>query len=82
MYFVYILKSKTKNWIYIGFTDNLIKRFKEHNNKFARSTKAYAPFTLIYYEAYANKTAAQKREIKLKNNSQQKEILFKRLFEK
>jgi len=61
-FYVYVLKSKIKNFIYVGFTANLKKRFFEHNNKEEISTKAYAPFELIFYEAYGNKKDAKRRE--------------------
>jgi len=79
MYYVYLIKSLKKKWIYIGTTVKPNKRLAEHNTGKVKSTKAYAPFTLIYLEAYQNKTLARKRELVLKNNSQQKEILFKRV---
>jgi len=31
MYYVYILKSKIRKLLYIGFTNNLNKRLEEHN---------------------------------------------------
>lgn len=65
-YYVYVLKSTYKNFIYVGFTINLRKRFKEHDNKEELSTKAYAPFELIFYEAYRNKKDAERREKYLK----------------
>jgi len=80
MYYVYLIKSVIKKFIYIGYTSDLRGRFKEHNLGQVKSTKAYKPFELIYYEAYNDKTTALKREYELKNNSQQKEILLKRLF--
>jgi len=46
----------------VGFTTNLRKRFSEHNNKEELSTKHYAPFELIHYEAYKNKKDAERRE--------------------
>lgn len=61
-FYVYILKSKIKGFIYTGFTYNLKKRFSEHNNKEEQSTKAYAPLDLIFYEAYRNKKDAKRRE--------------------
>ena len=48
--------------MYVGFTANLKKRFFEHNNKEEKSTKAYAPFELIFYEAYGNEKDAKRRE--------------------
>ena len=65
-YYVYVLKSLRKNFIYIGFTTDLRKRLKEHNNKEELSTKRYAPFELIFYEAYRNKKDAKRRERYLK----------------
>lgn len=60
--YVYVLKSISYNFIYVGFTENLRKRYKEHNNKEELSTKHYAPFDLIHYEAYRNKKDAKRRE--------------------
>ncbi|MBI4058283.1 GIY-YIG nuclease family protein [Candidatus Gottesmanbacteria bacterium] len=60
--YVYILKSKYKDFIYVGFTENLKIRLKQHNNKEELSTKAYAPFELIHYEAYRNIKDAKRRE--------------------
>jgi len=65
-YYVYVLKSLNKDFIYIGFTNNLKKRFREHNNKEELSTKHYAPFELIHYEAYWNEKDAKRRERYLK----------------
>lgn len=77
--YAYVIKSKNNKWHYIGSTKDLKKRFKEHNAGTVRSTKFYKPFILIYYEAYNSHSLARKREIELKKNGQQKEILFKRL---
>ncbi|OGD40011.1 hypothetical protein A3I30_00150 [Candidatus Azambacteria bacterium RIFCSPLOWO2_02_FULL_44_14] len=79
MYYVYLIKSISKDWHYIGSTDDLRKRFKEHNSGQTRSTKTYKPFKLIYYEAYHNKSDARKREIELKTHGQKKEILFSQI---
>ena len=66
MYYVYALKSRTNGDLYIGFTTDLKERFMLHNNKKVRSTKAYVPWKLVYYEAYFDKFDATKREKKLK----------------
>lgn len=65
-YYVYVLKSLQKDFIYVGKTSNLRRRFKEHNDKEELSTKHYAPFNLIFYEAYRNKNDAGRREMYLK----------------
>lgn len=44
------------------------RRFAQHNNKKVLSTKHYAPFKLIYYEAYASRKDALERESKLKHH--------------
>ena len=66
MFYIYILHSKINKDLYIGFTEDLRKRFKEHNNKEIKSTKAYCPWILIYYESYLSKLDATKREKQLK----------------
>jgi putative endonuclease len=66
MFFVYILKSKKDKNLYIGYTPDLRKRLKEHNLGLVSSTKPRRPFYLVYYEAYASKQDAVKREHNLK----------------
>lgn len=68
-HYVYILKSlKKQGWRYIGSTSNLKQRVEEHNRKENVSTKPYAPFQLIFYEAYLHKADAIRRERYLKTN--------------
>ncbi|WP_346239150.1 GIY-YIG nuclease family protein [Niabella insulamsoli] len=50
MIIVYAIKSTFRNYIYVGMTDNLERRLRQHNNGENRSTKAYKPFTLLYTE--------------------------------
>lgn len=61
-FYVYILKSKNKDFVYVGFTANLKRRYFEHNNREEISTKHYAPLDLIFYEAYRNEKDAKRRE--------------------
>lgn len=65
-YYVDVLKSLIKDFIYVGFTTDLKTRVKQHNNKEEFSTKSYAPFELIHYEAYRNSKDAKRREGYLK----------------
>jgi putative endonuclease len=67
-YFVYILRSIKNDGLYVGLTNNLPRRFSEHNRKKSFSTKSYAPWQLIFYEAYLNKDDAERRERYLKTN--------------
>lgn len=66
MFYVYILKSKKDDTTYIGYTEDLRRRFKEHNAGTEVATKIHAPYRLIYYEAYAAKSDAKYRERNLK----------------
>jgi len=66
-YYVYLLRSNKKRWIYIGCTGNLEKRLREHQEGKVYSTKTMLPVELIYYEAYCSKEYAYHREKMLKN---------------
>lgn len=66
MFYVYILQSETKHRLYIGKTGNLKRRVKEYNDGQNLSTKAYRPWTIIFYEAYTNSDDAARREKYLK----------------
>lgn len=65
-YYVYTLQSLKDNELYVGYTDDLQRRFKEHNHKLNFSTKSGAPWKLIFYESYLNKEDAKRREKYLK----------------
>lgn len=69
MFYVYILKSKKDNSLYIGYTNDLKRRFVEHNNSENQSTKNKTPFELVYYEAYKTQSDAKYREKNLKRFS-------------
>ena len=79
MFYVYILKSKKDNKLYIGFTNDLRKRFLEHNTGKSFATKYRKPFELIYYEAYKSEADAKDREEKLKMYGQAYRRLKERL---
>jgi putative endonuclease len=59
---IYAIKSKKKDWIYVGQTDNLERRLKEHNAGFNKSTKPYLPFEIIFQETYLNRNDARLAE--------------------
>lgn len=67
MYYVYILKSQKDCSLYIGYTTDLKKRFKEHNDGLSTSTKYKRPYRLIFYEAFTDRIDAKHREIYLKS---------------
>jgi len=82
MNYVYVIKSKIKKYYYIGSTEDLKKRFKEHNKGKTKSIKHLIPFKLKYYEVYETKKLARKRELELKNNSFKKKELLERIEDK
>ncbi len=79
MYYVYIIKSTKKDYHYIGYTEDLIIRIKEHNQGKTKSIKHLIPFELVYYEAYTTRTLARKRELALKKSGYKKEEVLKRI---
>ena len=68
MFYVYILKSKKDKKLYIGSTNDLRRRFEEHNSGMVRSTKARTQFELRYYEAFFLEEDARHREWSLKKD--------------
>ncbi|MBU2542237.1 GIY-YIG nuclease family protein [Patescibacteria group bacterium] len=73
IYYVYITASISKV-IYVGFTDSLYKRIKEHkkgsyNNAFS---KKYKVNKLVYWEHFYNKKEALDRENEIKKYRREK----------
>lgn len=66
MYYVYILKSLKDHSLYIGYTNNIERRFFEHNSGQSTYTKSRCPWIVVYYEAFKNLEDAKKREKALK----------------
>jgi putative endonuclease len=66
-YYVYILASKIGGTLYIGVTNNLIRRVAEHKSKFLESfTEKYDVARLVYFEQFDDPENAIKREKRLK----------------
>ena len=61
-----VLRSDKDKNLYFGYTTNLNNRIKEHNSGLVKSTKSRIPLRCVYYEAYASKNDAIKREHNLK----------------
>lgn len=66
MFYVYILKSRKDDKLYIGSSSDLKRRLKEHNSGLVESTKSRIPFKLVYFESYASEDDARHREHNLK----------------
>lgn len=69
MDYVYILKSLKDTSLYIGSTENIKNRFKEHNNGESTYSKTKKPYKLIWFCAFPNKTKALIFEKYLKHGS-------------
>jgi putative endonuclease len=67
-HYIYVLESIKFDNLYVGYTNNLVKRIREHNQGLNFSTKSYRPWTIIHYEAYLNELDAKRRERYLKSS--------------
>ncbi len=66
-YYVYILASKRNGTLYIGVTNDLLKRVYEHKKNLIEGfTSKYQVHQLVYYETTSEVTAALRREKQLK----------------
>jgi len=79
MRYVYILKSVNSDFFYIGSTNNIDKRLKEHQEGECLTTERYLPVRLVYYEAFTSDFDANTREIKLKHYGSSLQGLKKRI---
>lgn len=67
MFYTYVIQSEKDKLWYTGYTNDLRKRLKQHNNNQVFSTKGRCHFTLIYYEACLNEQDVRAREKYLKS---------------
>ena len=74
MYYLYILKSIKEGQIYIGSTNNIERRLKEHNRGHTISTRRFIPWRVLYLEKYLTKKEAVRREQQLKKWKSRKRI--------
>ena len=66
-YYVYILASKKNGTLYIGVTNNLLKRVKQHKQRSIEGfTRKYNVDKLVYFEQTENVHLAIQREKQLK----------------
>ena len=78
-WYVYILKSLARDFIYVGSTNDLQRRLLEHNSGLVQSTKAYRPFEIVAFIAVRTEKKARGLERYFKTGSgkaiQKKRIL-------
>jgi putative endonuclease len=74
-YYVYIMTNSKNTVLYVGVTNDLIKRVYEHKAKLADGfTKKYNIVKLVYYEVFEDIENAILREKQIKAGSRQKKI--------
>ena len=70
MHYVYLLESLAyPGQRYVGFTKDLKRRFKSHNEGASIHTRKYKPWKLVTYVAFANARSAREFEYYLKTGS-------------
>jgi putative endonuclease len=66
-YYVYILANRRRGVLYVGVTNDLVRRLSEHKGKVVPGfTSKYGLIMLVYYEEYASILEARTRERVLK----------------
>ena len=79
-YYVYILTNKNRTTLYIGVTNDLVRRMTEHKEgrgKESSFTKKYNVTELVHYQVYNDIRDAIAREKQLKGGSRKKkEVLI------
>jgi putative endonuclease len=66
-FFVYMLANRPRGVLYIGVTNDLIRRMAAHKGKVVPGfTKTYGVVMLVYYEEYSSILQARAREATLK----------------
>ena len=78
MYYVYILYSVAFDRYYVGQCEDVVLRLKRHNGRAVPSTKAYAPWNLVYIysETFSSRTEAVYRETEIKKKKSRKYIEY------
>ncbi|MBI3315186.1 MAG: GIY-YIG nuclease family protein [Candidatus Omnitrophica bacterium] len=66
---VYVIGSQSRNYLYVGLTNDLTRRLYQHQEGKSRTTRAYRPFRLIHSESFGSREEARSREKFLKSGS-------------
>lgn len=74
-FYVYILASRRNGTLYIGVTNDLVRRVYDHKNDVIEGfTRKYQVHALVYYESYRDVQDALAREKRLKKWKRQWKI--------
>ena len=80
MYYLYVIQHSETQEVYIGKTNDLKRRLKEHNAGEQIAThRISGEWKVVYTEVYRAKSDADKRELRLKQHGRAKQELLKRL---
>ncbi|GEM_PF-3399057 len=75
--YLYIIVNSSNNIFYIGTTQNIERRLKEHNGENSHFTgKVDGTWELVFRKYYPDNTEARKEEIRLKRSKNKKYILW------
>ena len=74
MYYMYILKNPVTSRYYVGSTNDLSRRLKQHSSGLTRTTRILGTNELVYKEEYNSLLEARLREKKLKSYKSRKDI--------
>ncbi len=66
-FFVYVLRSTQTDRLYVGQSSDPWRRLAEHNSGKSLSTRAYAPWELVYSEEFDTRAQAVRREREIKS---------------
>jgi putative endonuclease len=69
MWFAYVLDSLVRNYIYVGLTNDVDRRFGQHQDGKQRTTRPYRPFRLVHVESFASRPEARQQEKLLKSSA-------------
>ena len=67
MYKVYAIQSEVDGRLYVGMSQDIEKRVREHNSGRVFSTKGYRPWKIVFAEEVGERAEARKREKYLKS---------------
>ena len=73
LYFVYVLKNP-EGRLYIGFTTDLDRRVRQHQEGNAGWTRCRGPWELVYFETFTDRSEAMRRERNLKRGKTNQEL--------
>jgi putative endonuclease len=66
-FFVYTLSNRPRGVLYVGVTDDIVRRIIEHRTKGVPGfAKAYGAVNLVYFEEYSSILEARSREHAIK----------------